>query len=71
MLGETGSLIVAKHGVPAETQAAYVAKILSASQTPTFRHHAAGGTRPLRKLSRNDRFISPAARRLSGLDRSA
>ncbi len=62
VLDETKALIVAKHGIPEETQAAYVAKILkrfanaSLPDTPLR-----VGRGPLRKLSRNDRFISPAS----------
>ncbi len=73
VLGETGSLIVAKHGVPAETQAAYVAKILKRFANPYLPDTTLRvGRAPLRKLSRNDRFISPAAQLAErGLDRSA
>lgn len=62
VLEETKSLIVAKHGVAEDVQAAYVAKILkrfanaSLPDTPLR-----VGRGPLRKLSRNDRFISPAS----------
>lgn len=73
VLGETASLIVAKHGVPAETQAAYVAKILKRFANPHLPDTTLRvGRAPLRKLSRNDRFISPAAQLAErGMDRSA
>lgn len=62
VLAETASLIVAKHGVPAETQAAYVQKILKRFSNPYLPDTTLRvGRAPLRKLSRNDRFISPAA----------
>ena len=73
VLGETASLIVAKHGVPAETQAAYVEKILKRFANPHLPDTTLRvGRAPLRKLSRNDRFISPAAQLAErGMDRSA
>jgi mannitol-1-phosphate 5-dehydrogenase len=62
VLEETASLIVAKHGVPADTQAAYVQKILKRFSNPYLPDTTLRvGRAPLRKLSRNDRFISPAA----------
>ncbi len=62
VLGETASLIVAKHGVPAEVQDAYVKKILKRFANPHLPDTTLRvGRAPLRKLSRNDRFISPAA----------
>ena len=73
VLGETASLIVAKHGVPAETQAAYVEKILKRFANPYLPDTTLRvGRAPLRKLSRNERFISPASQLAErGLDRSA
>lgn len=73
VLEETAALIVAKHGVPAETQAAYVAKILTRFANPQLPDTTLRvGRAPLRKLSRNDRFISPAAQLAErGLKRSA
>ena len=73
VLGETASLIVAKHGVPAETQAAYVRKILKRFANPHLPDTTLRvGRAPLRKLSRNDRFISPAAQLAErGMDHSA
>jgi mannitol-1-phosphate 5-dehydrogenase len=62
VLADTASLIVAKHGVPEETQAAYVQKILKRFANPYLPDTTLRvGRAPLRKLSRNDRFISPAA----------
>jgi mannitol-1-phosphate 5-dehydrogenase len=62
VLEETASLIVAKHGVPAETQAAYVQKILRRFANPYLPDTTLRvGRAPLRKLSRNERFISPAS----------
>ncbi len=62
VLVETASLIVAKHGVAAETQAAYVEKILKRFANPYLPDTTLRvGRAPLRKLSRNERFISPAS----------
>jgi len=62
VLVETASLIVAKHGVDAATQAAYVEKILKRFANPYLPDTTLRvGRAPLRKLSRNDRFVSPAA----------
>ncbi|MFT3861877.1 mannitol-1-phosphate 5-dehydrogenase [Micropruina sp.] len=61
-LADTTSLIVAKHGVDEAVQSGYVSKILkrfanAALPDTTLRV----GRGPLRKLSRHDRFISPAS----------
>lgn len=62
VLVETASLIVAKHGVAAETQAAYVEKILKRFANPYLPDTTLRvGRAPLRKLSRNERFVSPAS----------
>ncbi len=62
VLAETASLIVAKHGVDPEVQAAYVAKILKRFANPYLPDTVERvGRAPLRKLSRNERFISPAS----------
>ncbi|HEY3409427.1 MAG TPA: mannitol-1-phosphate 5-dehydrogenase [Propionicimonas sp.] len=62
VLIETASLIVAKHGVSAETQAAYVEKILKRFANPYLPDTTLRvGRAPLRKLSRNERFVSPAS----------
>jgi mannitol-1-phosphate 5-dehydrogenase len=61
-LADTASLIVAKHGVDPATQQAYVAKILKRFANPHLPDTTARvGRAPLRKLSRNERFISPAS----------
>lgn len=62
VLEETSALIVAKHGFTEDEQAAYRATILG-----RFRNAALPdtvervGRQPLRKLSRRERFIGPAA----------
>jgi mannitol-1-phosphate 5-dehydrogenase len=62
VLVETASLIVAKHGVAADTQAAYVEKILKRFANPYLPDTTLRvGRAPLRKLSRNERFVSPAS----------
>lgn len=73
VLAETATLIVAKHGVSAETQAAYVAKILKRFANPHLPDTTLRvGRAPLRKLSRNERFISPASQLAErGLGREA
>ena len=73
VLVETASLIVAKHGVAADTQAAYVEKILKRFANPYLPDTTLRvGRAPLRKLSRNERFISPASQLAErGMGRSA
>jgi len=62
VLAETASLIVAKHGVDPTVQAAYVAKILKRFANPYLPDTVERvGRAPMRKLSRNERFISPAS----------
>ncbi len=62
VLAETGSLIVAKHGVDQATQDAYIAKILKRFANPYLPDTVERvGRAPMRKLSRNERFISPAS----------
>jgi len=62
VLEETSTLLVAKHGLDRQTQADYRATILR-----RFRNDALPdtvwrvGRQPLRKLSRHERFIGPAA----------
>ncbi|MGC3995866.1 MAG: mannitol-1-phosphate 5-dehydrogenase [Propionicimonas sp.] len=72
-LVETASLVVVKHGVDAATQAAYVEKILKRFANPYLPDTTLRvGRAPLRKLSRNDRFISPASQLAErGLGREA
>ncbi len=73
VLVETASLIVAKHGVSAEVQAAYVEKILKRFANPYLPDTTLRvGRAPLRKLSRNERFVSPASQLAErGLGRAA
>ncbi|MCW3156938.1 mannitol-1-phosphate 5-dehydrogenase [Micropruina sonneratiae] len=61
-LADTKSLIVAKHGVDDAVQSAYVSKILKRFANPHLPDTTLRvGRGPLRKLSRHDRFISPAS----------
>ncbi len=61
-LADTKSLIVAKHGVDDAVQSAYVSKILKRFANPFLPDTTLRvGRGPLRKLSRHDRFISPAS----------
>ncbi|ADX74916.1 mannitol-1-phosphate 5-dehydrogenase [Pseudarthrobacter phenanthrenivorans] len=62
VLEETKQLLVSKHGFSNDEQEAYVQKILvrfSNPYLPDTVHRV--GRAPLRKLSRNERFIGPAA----------
>ena len=62
VLDETKELLVAKHGFNRDEQEAYVQKILgrfSNPHLPDTVHRV--GRAPLRKLSRHERFIGPAA----------
>lgn len=62
VLNETASLLVAKHGFDVQTQQEYVAKILDRFANPHLPDTAERvGRAPLRKLSRHDRIIGPAA----------
>ncbi|MFV0460314.1 MAG: mannitol-1-phosphate 5-dehydrogenase [Actinomycetales bacterium] len=62
VLDETKSLIVAKHGVSEQTQAEYVAKILKRFANDALPDTPLRvGRGPMRKLSRHDRFVSPAS----------
>ena len=61
-LDDTKSLILAKHGIDEAVQAAYVKKILKRFANPFLPDTPLRvGRAPLRKLSRNERFISPAS----------
>lgn len=61
-LAETSALIVAKHGIPAEEQRAYVEKIIVRISNPYLEDIVERVARaPLRKLSRKERFIGPAS----------
>lgn len=61
-LAETKGLIVQKHGIPEDEQAAYVDKIIKRIGNPHLEDaNERVGRAPLRKLSRKERFIGPAA----------
>jgi mannitol-1-phosphate 5-dehydrogenase len=62
VLDETKELLVAKHGFNREEQEAYVQKILGRFTNPHLPDTVNRvGRAPLRKLSRHERFIGPAA----------
>jgi mannitol-1-phosphate 5-dehydrogenase len=62
VLGETKRLLVAKHDFTDEAQQAYVGKILQRFANPFLPDTVDRvGRQPLRKLSRNERLIGPAA----------
>ena len=62
VLGETKQLLVAKHDFADEAQQAYVDKILQRFANPYLPDTVDRvGRQPLRKLSRNERLIGPAA----------
>jgi mannitol-1-phosphate 5-dehydrogenase len=62
VLDETKQLLVAKHGFSHDEQEAYVQKILSRFSNPHLPDTVQRvGRAPLRKLSRHERFIGPAA----------
>lgn len=62
VLAETAALVVAKHGFDAAEHDAYVTKILGRFANEGLPDTVGRvGRGPMRKLSRNDRFISPAA----------
>ncbi|KAL1606051.1 Mannitol-1-phosphate 5-dehydrogenase [Nothophoma quercina] len=59
---ETAHLIVSKHGISAQEQDDYVEKIVKRISNPTLKDNVERvGRAPLRKLSRKERFIGPAA----------
>ncbi|KAK7981429.1 mannitol dehydrogenase domain-containing protein [Apiospora saccharicola] len=61
-LTETSKLIVEKHGIPADEQEAYKQKIIMRISNPHLADKVERvGRAPMRKLSRKERFISPAA----------
>ncbi|KAK4141795.1 mannitol-1-phosphate dehydrogenase [Dichotomopilus funicola] len=61
-LSNTASLITQKHGIPADEQQAYVDKIVRRISNPHLEDAVERvGRAPLRKLSRKERFIGPAA----------
>ena len=62
VLDETKQLLVSKHGFNHEEQEAYVQKILGRFANPHLPDTVNRvGRAPLRKLSRHERFIGPAA----------
>ncbi|EEH35426.1 mannitol-1-phosphate 5-dehydrogenase [Paracoccidioides lutzii Pb01] len=62
VLAETSALIVEKHHIPAEEQHDYVQKIITRISNPYLEDVVQRvGRAPLRKLSRKERFIGPAA----------
>lgn len=61
-LEETSALLVAKHGLDADVQAEYRATILRRFRNPALPDTVwRVGRQPLRKLSRHERFVGPAA----------
>ncbi|KAJ5805028.1 Mannitol-1-phosphate 5-dehydrogenase [Penicillium riverlandense] len=61
-LKETASLIVDKHGISAQEQQEYVETIVSRISNPYLEDSVERvGRAPMRKLSRKERFIGPAA----------
>lgn len=61
-LEETKGLIVSKHGIDEAAQAAYVDKIIKRIGNPHLEDAVERvGRAPLRKLSRKERFVGPAA----------
>ena len=62
VLAETKALLVAKYGFAPEEQGAYVRKILARFANPELPDTVERvGRAPLRKLSRHERFVGPAA----------
>lgn len=62
VLKETAHLIVNKHGIPASEQNEYVEKIIKRFSNDALLDKVDRvGRQPLRKLSRNERLIAPAA----------
>ncbi|HYI34286.1 MAG TPA: mannitol-1-phosphate 5-dehydrogenase [Glaciibacter sp.] len=62
VLEETSELLVRKHGLDAAEQRAYREKILTRFSNPALPDTVERvGRQPLRKLSRHERFIGPAA----------
>lgn len=62
VLKETAYLITNKHEISTEAQAEYVEKIVERISNPALEDKVERvGRAPLRKISRNERFIAPAA----------
>ena len=71
MLAETKRLLVDKHEFSPDAQQAYLEKILTRFENPYLPDTVERvGRQPLRKLSRNERLIGPAAE-LAGAGRAA
>ena len=67
VLAETKELLVAKHGFDPDEQQAYIEKTLKRISNPALPDTCERvGRGPLRKLSRHERFISPAAELIEG-----
>ena len=67
VLAETSALLVAKHGFDPAVQAAYLEKNLERFANPHLTDTVDRvGRQPLRKLSRNERFVGPAAQLIEG-----
>lgn len=73
VLGETKALLVEKFGFAPEVQQEYVDKILTRFSNPHLPDTVERvGRAPLRKISRNERFVGPAAELAErGMDASA
>ena len=62
VLGETAEFLVAKHDFPAAEQRAYLEKTLERFSNPAIDDSVDRvGRQPIRKLSRHERFVGPAA----------
>ncbi len=62
VLAETKALLVAKHGFDPDEQQAYIEKTLKRISNPDLPDTCERvGRNPMRKLSRNERFIGPAS----------
>jgi len=67
VLGETSALLVAKHGFDPAVQSAYLEKNLERFANPHLTDTVERvGRQPLRKLSRHERFVGPAAELIEG-----
>ncbi|SEM90070.1 mannitol-1-phosphate 5-dehydrogenase [Cryobacterium luteum] len=67
VLEETSALLVAKHGLDSHAQRAYREKILTRFENPALQDTVVRvGREPMRKLSRFERFIGPAAELAEG-----
>ena len=62
VLGETAEFLVAKHDFPVAEQRAYLEKTLERFSNPAIDDSVERvGRQPMRKLSRHERFVGPAA----------